>query len=100
LKNNRVGENNANKNCLATFILITPPYINAIDQEMQLYHDCSVEMNTGYIKLAKDHNIKAIDSGSWNIYGGITFDVDIDTICSYYWIIIYSIWTRLQNWPR
>ena len=29
------------KNCLATFILIAPPYISAIDQEMQLYHDCS-----------------------------------------------------------
>lgn len=67
------------KNCLATFILIAPPYISAIDQEMQLYHDCSVEMNTGYMKLAKDHNIKAIDAGSWNIemgYDGVHFSIE------------------------
>ena len=67
------------KNCLATFILIAPPYISAIDQEMQLYHDCSVEMNEGYMKLAKAHNIKAIDAGSWNIemgYDGVHFSID------------------------
>ena len=67
------------KNCLATFILVAPPYINAIDQEMQLYHDCSVEMNEGYMKLAKAHNIKAIDAGSWNIemgYDGFHFSIE------------------------
>ena len=67
------------KNCLATFILVAPPYINAIDQEMQLYHDCSVEMNEGYKKLAKAHNIKAIDAGSWNIemgYDGFHFSIE------------------------
>ena len=67
------------KNCLATFILIAPPYISALDQEMQLYHDCSVEMNEGYMKLAKAHNIKAIDAGSWNIemgYDGVHFSIE------------------------
>ena len=67
------------KNCLATFILIAPPYISALDQEMQLYHDCSVEMNEGYMKLAKTHNIKAIDAGSWNIemgYDGVHFSIE------------------------
>lgn len=67
------------KNCLATFILVAPPYISALDQEMQLYHDCSVEMNEGYMKLAKDHNIKAIDAGSWNIemgYDGVHFSIE------------------------
>ena len=67
------------KNCLATFILIAPPYISALDQEMQLYHDCSVEMNEGYMKLAKAHKIKAIDAGSWNIemgYDGVHFSIE------------------------
>ena len=67
------------KNCLATFILIAPPYISALNQEMQLYHDCSVEMNEGYMKLAKAHNIKAIDAGSWNIemgYDGVHFSIE------------------------
>ena len=67
------------KNCLATFILIAPPYISALDQEMQLYHDCSVEMYEGYMKLAKAHNIKAIDAGSWNIemgYDGVHFSIE------------------------
>ena len=67
------------KNCLATFILIAPPYISALDQEMQLYHDCSVEMNEGYTKLATAHNIKAIDAGSWNIemgYDGVHFSIE------------------------
>jgi len=67
------------KDCLATFILIAPPYISALDQEMQLYHDCSVEMNEGYMKLAKTHNIKAIDAGSWNIemgYDGVHFSIE------------------------
>lgn len=67
------------KNCMATFILIAPPYISALDQEMQLYHDCSVEMNEGYMKLAKAHNIKAIDAGSWNIemgYDGVHFSIE------------------------
>jgi lysophospholipase L1-like esterase len=46
---------------------------------MQLYHDCSVEMNEGYMKLAKAHNIKAIDAGSWNIgmgYDGVHFSIE------------------------
>ena len=67
------------KNCLATFILIAPPYISALNQEMQLYHDCSVKMNEGYMKLAKTHNIKAIDAGSWNIemgYDGVHFSIE------------------------
>ena len=67
------------KNCLATFILVAPPYISALDQEMQLYHDCSVEMNEGYMKLAKTHKIKAIDAGSWNIemgYDGVHFSIE------------------------
>ena len=67
------------KNCMATFILIAPPYISALDQEMQLYHDCNVEMNEGYMKLAKAHNIKAIDAGSWNIemgYDGVHFSIE------------------------
>ena len=67
------------KNCLATFILIAPPYISALDQQMLLYHDCSVEMNEGYMKLAKAHNIKAIDAGSWNIemgYDGVHFSIE------------------------
>ena len=67
------------KNCLATFILIAPPYISALDHEMQLYHDCSVEMNEGYMKLAKTHNIKAIDAGCWNIemgYDGVHFSIE------------------------
>ncbi|WP_458457660.1 GDSL-type esterase/lipase family protein [Pseudobutyrivibrio sp.] len=67
------------KNCMATFILIAPPYISALDQEMQLYHDCTVEMNEGYMKLAKAHNIKAIDAGSWNIemgYDGVHFSIE------------------------
>ena len=71
--------NYVSKNCLATFILVAPPYINAIDQEMLLYHDCSVEMNEGYMKLAKTHNIKAIDAGSWNIkigYDGVHFSIE------------------------
>ena len=64
------------KNCLATFILIAPPYISAPNQEMQLYHDCSVKMNEGFMKLAKEHNIKAIDASPWNIemgYDGVHF---------------------------
>ena len=67
------------KNCLGTFILIAPPYINAIDQEMVLYHDCCVAMNEGYIKLAKAHNINAIDAGIWNIemaYDGVHFSIE------------------------
>ena len=67
------------KNCMATFILIAPPYISALDQEMQLYHDCSVEMNEGYMKLAQEHNINVIDAGKWNIemgYDGVHFSID------------------------
>ena len=67
------------KNCMATFILIAPPYISALDEEMQPYHDCSIRMNEGYIKLAKAHNIKAIDAGFWNIemgYDGVHFSIE------------------------
>ena len=63
--------NYVNKNCLATFILIAPPYISALTHEMQLYHECSVKMNEGYMNLAKTYNIKAIDAGLWNIEMGV-----------------------------
>lgn len=71
--------NYVSKNCLATFILIAPPYISASNQEMQLYHDCSVKMNEGFMKLAKEHNIKAIDASPWNIemgYDGVHFSIE------------------------
>ena len=71
--------NYVSKNCLATFILIAPPYISAPNQEMQLYHDCSVKMNEGFMKLAKEHNIKAIDTSPWNIemgYDGVHFSLE------------------------
>ncbi|MBE5920481.1 MAG: hypothetical protein E7272_11660 [Pseudobutyrivibrio ruminis] len=71
--------NYVSQNCLATFILVAPPYIRAISPEMQLYHDCSVEMNEGFMKLAKDHSIKAIDAGNWNIemgYDGVHFSIE------------------------
>ena len=68
-----------NQNCLANFILIAPPYISASDSEMELYYDCSKKMNEGYIKLAKEHNINAIDAGKWNIemgYDGVHFSIN------------------------
>jgi lysophospholipase L1-like esterase len=68
-----------NQNSLARFILIAPPYISATDSEMELYPDCSVKMNEGYMKLAKAHNIKAIDAGCWNIemgYDGVHFSIE------------------------
>ena len=56
-----------NQNCLASFVLIAPPYIKAINQEMQSYHDCCIKMNAGYMKLAQEYRINAIDAGIWNI---------------------------------
>ncbi len=68
-----------NQNCMASFILIAPPYISASDSEMELYHDCSLRLNEGYIKLANEHNINAIDAGKWNIEmgcAGVHFSID------------------------
>lgn len=68
-----------NQNCLAKFILIAPPYISTSDSEMELYHDCSLRLNAGYMKLAKEHNIPAIDAGTWNIemgYDGVHFTIE------------------------
>ena len=68
-----------NQHCLAKFILIAPPYISAIEPELKLYHDCSVEMNEGYMKLANEHSINVINAGAWNIemgYDGVHFSID------------------------
>ena len=46
---------------------------------MELYHDCSLRLNEGYIKLANEHNINAIDAGKWNIEmgcAGVHFSID------------------------
>ncbi|WP_028235739.1 GDSL-type esterase/lipase family protein [Pseudobutyrivibrio sp. MD2005] len=68
-----------NQHCLAKFILIAPPYISALEPELKLYHDCSVEMNEGYMKLANEHSINAINAGAWNIemgYDGVHFSIE------------------------
>lgn len=68
-----------NQHCLAKFILIAPPYISALEPELKLYHNCSVEMNEGYMKLSNEHRIDAINAGAWNIkmgYDGVHFSIE------------------------
>ena len=66
-------------NCLGTFILIAPPYIKIMDEQMKMYHDCCVKLNAGYLSLAKKYKIKAIDASTWNIamgFDGVHFSID------------------------
>lgn len=59
--------NYVKEHCAGKFILIAPPYISDSYPDLQLYHDCSVEMNRQFMTLAKQYNIVAVDAGSWNI---------------------------------
>ena len=66
---NRADEllNYVKEHCAGKFILIAPPYISDSYPDLQLYHDCSVEMNRQFMTLAQQYNIVAMDAGSWNI---------------------------------
>ena len=69
----------ARENCLAQFILIAPPYIKVMKPEMQRYHDCCIEMNERFIKLAKQYDITVIDASKWAIpmgSDGVHFSID------------------------
>jgi lysophospholipase L1-like esterase len=62
-----------------TFIMIAPPYIEAIEPGLQRYKDASIEMNNQFMNLSKEYDIKALDASSWNIemgYDGVHFSVE------------------------
>ena len=62
-----------------TFIMIAPPYIEALEPGLQRYKDASIEMNKHFMELAKEYDIKALDASSWNIemgYDGVHFTVE------------------------
>ncbi len=67
------------ENFAGRFIMIAPPYIEALEPDLQIYKDASVQMNEKFLKLAKQYDIEAFDAASWNIpmgYDGVHFTIE------------------------
>jgi lysophospholipase L1-like esterase len=67
------------QNFKGKFIMIAPPYIEAIESELQRYKDASVEMNQLFMELAEKYGIVAFDASKWDIpmgYDGVHFSIE------------------------
>lgn len=61
------------------FIYIAPPYIEAVDPDMDEYNKASISMNQEFMELAEKYDIEAYDTAEWNIsmgYDGVHFSVE------------------------
>ena len=67
------------ENCLGKFILIAPPYISDVYPELQIYHDCSVDMNSRFMNMSHHYDIISFDASSWDIpmgNDGVHFSIE------------------------
>lgn len=67
------------KNFVGKFIMIAPPLIEAVEPDLKVYRDASIEMNQCFMKLAKRYEIPAYDASEWKIimgYDGVHFTVE------------------------